>query len=88
MRGAGQQVARLIDRTLGYLDLPALRPALRDALQAAATALAANRPATACRTLDLYIGAIRLAPARAFTPGERSNLVTDVTRIKRVIGCG
>ena len=88
VRGAGDQIGRPIDRTLAYLDMPSLRPALRDALQAAASALAGRRPALACRALDLYVGAVRLALARAFTRAEKTDLVADATRITRVIGCG
>ena len=73
--------------TLAYLDLPSLRPALRTSLQAAANALLARRPACACRALTLYIAAVRIAPARAFTAAEKAELIADATRIRAVIGC-
>jgi HYR domain len=87
VRGAGEQLVRLIDKTRAFLDQPALSLALRTQLQAAVDAFAAKRPRAACLVLDLYIAAVRLAPTRALTPAERSELVADATRIKAVIGC-
>jgi hypothetical protein len=87
VRGAGEQLVRLIDKTLAYLDRPALKPALRAQLQAVADALA-RRPRTACLALDLYTLAVRVAPAQAFTPAEKAELIADAARIEAVIGCG
>jgi hypothetical protein len=87
VRGASEQLVRLIDKTLAYLDRPALKPALRAQLQAVADALA-RRPRTACLALDLYTLAVRVAPAQAFTPAEKAELIADAARIEAVIGCG
>ena len=87
VRSAGEQVANLTDKTLAYLDLPALRPALKAALQAVADAIAARHPKAACVALDLYVVAVKLAPAKAFTAAEKADLIADATRIKAVIGC-
>ena len=87
VRSAGEQVANLTDKTVAYLDLPALKPALKAALQAVADAIAAKHPKAACVALDLYVVAVKLAPAKAFTAGEKADLIADAVRIKAVIGC-
>jgi Tol biopolymer transport system component len=87
VRGASEQIAGLIDKTLAYLDLRALEPTLRDKLQALADALATKKPAATCLALKLYIAAVKLAPSKAFTPVERAELIADATRIRAVIGC-
>jgi hypothetical protein len=87
VRGAGEQASRLIDKTLAFLDQPALAPALRSQLQAVVDAFVARRPATACFMLDLYAAAVRLSPSRALTQAERTELIADATRIKAVAGC-
>ena len=76
VRGAAEQIVRLINKTLAYLDLPGLR-----------STFVVNRPQAACFALDLYVLWVRLAPAKAFTPAEKSDLIADATRIKAVIGC-
>ena len=86
-RGAGEQIADLTDKTLAYLDQPALKPALKAALQAVADAIAAKHPKAACVALDLYAAAVKLAPAKAFTAAEKTDLIGDAVRIKAVIGC-
>jgi hypothetical protein len=87
VRGAAEQITSLTDKTLAYLDQPALRPALKAALQAVADAIAAKHPKVACIALDLYVVAVKLAPAKAFTAAEKADLIADATRIKSVIGC-
>ena len=87
VRSAREQIVRLIDRTLAFLGLPALRAAFRASLQAAADALSANHPRAACLALDLYSAGVRLAPARAFTAAEKAQLIADATRTRAVIGC-
>jgi hypothetical protein len=87
VRGASEQIVRLADETLAFLDLPALKPTLKAGLQSVADAVLAKNPRAACRALDLYVAAVKLAPARAFTTAERSELLADATRIKTVIGC-
>jgi hypothetical protein len=87
VRGAGEQIASLTDKTLAYLDQPALKPVLKAALQAVADAIAAKHPKVACIALDLYVVAVKLAPAKAFTAAEKADLIADATRIKAVIGC-
>jgi hypothetical protein len=87
VRGVGEQLTRLIDKTRSFLNQPALAPVLRSQLQAAADAFAAQRPATTCLMLDLYIAAVRLAPSRVLTPAQRSELIADATRIKSVVVC-
>lgn len=88
VRGADPQLAALSLKTAAYLGTPALRPAFQATLRAATIALASGRPTVACWALDLYIAEVRLAPARAFSPGERAALLADAMRIKAVLGCG
>jgi hypothetical protein len=87
VRGAGEQIVALIDETLAFLDRPALRPALKAQLQAVAQSIVARRPKTACLALDFYVAAVKLAPSRALTPAEKSELVADARRIESVLGC-
>jgi hypothetical protein len=87
VRGASEQIVRLVDRTLTFLDLPALKPGLKAGLQSVADAILARNPRGACKALDLYAAAVKLAPTRAFTASERSALLADAARIKTVIGC-
>jgi hypothetical protein len=87
VRGASEQIVRLVDKTLAFLDLPALKPALKTGLQSVADAIVAKNPRAACKALDLYVAAVKLAPARAFTAAERAELLADAGRIKTVIGC-
>jgi hypothetical protein len=87
VRGAGQQIANLTDKTLSYLDQLALKPAFKAALQAVADAIAAKHPKVVCDALDLYVVAVKLASATAFTAAEKADLVADAVRIKVVIGC-
>jgi hypothetical protein len=87
VRGAGEQIMRLVDKTAAFLDLPALRPALRVALQSTVDAILAKRPRSACRALEVYVAIVRSAPVRALTPAERSELIADAVRIEAVIGC-
>jgi hypothetical protein len=87
VRGAAEQIVRLVDRTVAFLDLPALKPAVKAVLQSAADALVARRPRLACTALDVYVAVVRTAPAKAFTAAERSELVADARRIEAVLGC-
>jgi HYR domain len=87
VRGAGEQIARLIDKTLAFLDQPALGPALRSQLQTAFDAFAGKHPKSACLALDLYVAAVKLAPARTLTQAEKTELVADARRIRAVVGC-
>jgi hypothetical protein len=87
VRGASEQIVRLVDKTLTFLDLPTLKPALKAGLQSVADAVVAKNPRAACNALDLYVVAVKIAPARAFTGAERSELLADAARIKKVIGC-
>ena len=87
VRGAGEQLVRLVDKTLAFVDRPALRPELAAPLRAAADGLLARRPATACTALAVYAAAVRLAPPSVLTAAEKSELVADATRIRAVIGC-
>jgi hypothetical protein len=87
VRGVGEQLVGLIDKTLVFLDQPALKPVLRSQLQAASDAFAGKHPKAACLALDLYAAAVKLAPAKAFTPAEKSELAADAKRIRAVIGC-
>jgi hypothetical protein len=88
VRGATEQIVRLVDKTLAYVDQPALRPVLAARLRAAVDAVLARRPAAACTALALYVAAVRLAPASVLTTAEKGELVADATRIRGAIGCG
>jgi hypothetical protein len=85
--GAVEQILALTDKTLLFVDLPALQPALRARLQEAAEAIVTNRPAVACRALNAYIAAVTQAPPDALTAAEKSELIADANRIKGVIAC-
>jgi hypothetical protein len=87
VRGASEQIVRLIDKTLVFLDQPALKPMLKAALQSTLDSILARSPRAACLALNVYIAAVKGAPPRAFTSAERSELVADAGRIKAVIGC-
>jgi hypothetical protein len=87
VRGAGEQIARLIDKTRADVDLPLLRPVLAAPLQAASALIAAGRTNLACVALGGYIVAVRLAPSRALTQAEKTDLVADARRIRAVAGC-
>jgi hypothetical protein len=87
VRGAGEQIVALIGKTRAFLDLPSLKPALSMALQSAADTFVTRNPRAACLGLNLYIAAVKLAPAKALTVAERAELVAEATRIKAVIGC-
>jgi hypothetical protein len=87
VRGASEQIVRLIDKTVAFLALPVLKPAFRAALQSAADATLARNPRAACLALNVYTAVVQSAPTRAFTPAERSELIGDARRIRAVIGC-
>jgi HYR domain len=87
VRGASEQIVRLIDQTLAFLDQPALKPTLKAALQSTLDSILARNPRAGCLALNVYTAAVKGAPPRAFTSAERSELVADAGRIKAVIGC-
>jgi hypothetical protein len=87
VRGAGEQLAGLIDKTNTFVDLAAARPALRAPLQLAGVAVSAGRQRAACLALGVYVGLVRLAPAGVLTAAERAELLADANRIRAVVGC-
>ena len=87
VRGASPQIVSLAQKTLAFLDLPALAQSLGMQLQAVANAVVANNRRLACAALNIYIAVVRVAPPSAFTAGEKSGLVADATRIRAVVGC-
>ena len=87
VRGAAEQIVRLVEKTLAYVDQPALRPELAARLRAALDAVVARRPAAACTALAVYALAVRLAPPSVLTAAEKSELTADVSRIRAVLGC-
>lgn len=84
--GADGQVVDLIDKTLRYLDPPALAPAFRQRLQPLLDAVIAGRRSVACGGLRAYAIAVWAAGGN-FTVTERSDLLTDVSRIRAVLTC-
>ena len=48
---------------------------------------AAKNQAAACAALNLYIAAVKAAPATALTVAQKDDLVADATRIRVLIGC-
>jgi HYR domain len=87
VRGTGEQIARLVDKTRADVDVPLLRPVLAAPLQAAAALLAAGRTGLACVALNGYVLAVQLAPSAALTQAEKADLVADARRIRAVVGC-
>jgi HYR domain len=87
VRGADDQIVRLIDKTLAFLERPSLQPTLRTRLEAAAKALVNNNRPAACAALNLYKAAVSIAPARALASTEKAELMADANRIRAVIGC-
>jgi TolB protein len=88
VRGAPEQIVRLIDKTLLFLDLRSLEAQLRARLEAAAEALLAKKKKSlACAGLGLYGTAVKIAPSRALTVAEKAELRADANRIRAVIGC-
>ena len=86
VNGAAQLLVRLVDKTLRFVDAPALSVTLRASLERIAAALA-NRPTTTCTLLTAYVAAVNGAPARGLTSAEKVELVADANRIKAVLGC-
>lgn len=87
VRGASEQIVALIDKTVAFVELPALEATLRARLGQAAAALVANNKPLACTALNLYIGVVRLVPASVLSAAEKSELIADANRIRAVIGC-
>jgi hypothetical protein len=87
VRGAAEQIERLLDRTLSSLDRPSLRPAFQASLRRTARAIVAGRPKLACAGLEVYKTLVRHAPSRTLSELERVELLADATRIQAVIGC-
>jgi hypothetical protein len=82
-----EMIGDLVDKTLLYLDKPALKPALKAQLEAVAAALVANKPKVACAGMAVYIAAVKLAPSSAFTAAEKAELISDAKAIRDAIGC-
>jgi hypothetical protein len=87
VRGAGEQLLRLVDRTVALLGLRSLRPAIKAVLHRAVHRVAAKRPQAACRALHAYVAMVKRAPRQAFTPTERTELVADARQVEAVLGC-
>ena len=88
-RPRGERADRPADRQDGRVPRPARAQA---GVQGGAPVRGRREPSrgdprAACQALDVYIAAVQYAPARAFTPAERSELIADARRIKAVIGC-
>jgi HYR domain len=85
--GATAQIADLIDKTLAYLEVPALQAPFKTRLQAAIdAAVAGNKPA-ACAALQLYVFIVQIAPPTSLTAAEKAELIADAKRIRAVLGC-
>jgi hypothetical protein len=87
VRGAATQIARLVDKTLAYIDARPLEASLKAILNAAIATLVANNRTAACRGLNLYLAAVGAAPSRQLTTVEKTDLRRDANRIRAVIGC-
>ncbi len=87
VRGAGEQITLLSNKTVAYVGPPALEAALTATLRAAATALAAGRRPVACTALALYVATVRLTPTNVLSAAQKSDLIGDATRIRTVSGC-
>lgn len=86
VRGATEQLRRLVDTSVSFLRLRTLRPAIKAVLHRAAHAVAAKRPHAACHALHGYVSMVR-SSGRAFTAGHRAELVADAVRVRSVLGC-
>ena len=87
VRGAGEQLVRLVDRTVALLGPRSLGPAIKAVLHRAVHRVAAKRPHAACQALHRYVAMVKRAPRHAFTPRERTELVADARRVQAVLGC-
>jgi hypothetical protein len=87
VRGAGEQIARLVAKTRADLHLTPLSSTLLAQLQQAADAVVAKNKALACGVLNLYIAAVKLAPTTVLSAAGKADLVADATRVRAVIGC-
>jgi hypothetical protein len=83
---AEDQIRRLIDKTLAYLERPPLGAAPLAQLKTALRALVAGRNREACGALEHYIKLVRAGP-RTFTRAQAAELVERATRIVATLGC-
>jgi hypothetical protein len=86
-RTPGEAFTALIDKTLLYLKQAPLGATLKTSLTQAANEVAANHKPAACVLLNVYIAAVKLAPANLLNATQKADLVADATRIKTLIGC-
>jgi hypothetical protein len=87
VRGAGPQIADLIEDTLDDLHFPGLKPAAKELLTTAASALAAHKPQLACNLLRSYDVVIRALPSKFLATADKNALLADAARIRTVVGC-
>ena len=80
-------IAALVDKTLVYLDKPALGPGLKAKLTGVSAAVLARKPKVACAAMSVYIAAVKLTPTSALTAGEKTDLINDANKIRAAIGC-
>ena len=89
VKGPGEQIAALMDKTTALVNSAVLRIGLRATLQAAAGALLlpalVGKP-VACAALTVYINAVN-SPRAPITPQNQASLTADANRILAVIGC-
>jgi hypothetical protein len=86
-RSPGEAIVALADKTLLYLKQAPLGVVLKGYLTTASSEFVANHKPAACAALNLYIAAVKLAPATQLTAAQKADLVADATRIKTLIGC-
>jgi Bacterial Ig domain/HYR domain len=86
VRGASEQIARLLDKTRAFLDLPSVRRLLNTQLAVVSGFLVRNRPA-ACTALNVYKALVLAAPSSVLSRAEKAELVADADRIRAVLGC-
>jgi hypothetical protein len=87
VRGPADQIVSLIEKTLRFLDSPALEATLRAVLKEVAAAVVGKRPEVACRALNAYLAAVTQAGSKVLTAAEKSALIADASRVQAVIGC-
>ena len=88
VKAASEQLADLVTYVNGLPVTQGIKSSLLTKLNIANNALDMNRPAVACVSLRAFIYEAQVLRAiKRLTPAQAGQMITDVTRIRNVIGC-